>query len=756
MAVHVLRQVHKDSVMAARHRIANLTRRGNVFYWRARIPSALSIDQRSHLALSLRHGDHTKAKSMVRRLNTLLAELAEGDRARMTSREQLEEIFRAEIERMNESMEDLAFAARRTGSAAEENLRADILVGWAYRLIELFGTGRPMRFDASCPARRVLEQTGFAEGQTREIAATFEQERKECRTAYFEGFLKSEIDAHGLKDTPLNRERATQQIMRAKADVLLGATDRYGPQSTGSDVAALFGEQTQPQTPAPEAAPSPAPAPASPTQEAPARTLASLEQAHVPQTQTSASAPSANAPASPTPDLAIPQQPAPAPAPAPEVIAPAVQSPPAPLIDDEKGVDLPLAQFITECDALMKSNQHHWEDATAKDVKVAVTMLVGVLEEQGITHSSQMRQIHLGKLREHFDHILTNYGRSPRLRSLGTAALRAASAEAVRSHKEAGKEPPKLGLGPSTIRKHLANISTFLTYIKGRGYHVPNLTMDGLRPRKPKLSDARRITDKPGPEQLRPMFDMPLFTGCKSATEQELAGPHIFHSANYFLPMLMVYLGPRRAEVAGLAVTDIVKTGQGWAIDIRPNQFRSLKNASSARMLPVPDEVLRLNFIDYVEAIKALRYDALFPELFAKSRKTDPGDRFYKDFVPKLHQHLGDAERWNRVLHALRHGFADTLKQALVHPSIISDIAGRLGSDETSMRYTNRAGLNVIKDALEKYPSVTSHLEPQPTRLLPWVEAREAAPWEGRTENEKLKMARDARRKKVKSRERRP
>lgn len=179
--------------MAARHRIANLTRRGNVFYWRARIPSALAIDQGSHLALSLRHGDHTKAKSMVRRLNTLLAELAEGDRARMTSREQLDEIFRAEIERMNESLEDLAFAARRTGSAAEDNLRADLLVGWAYRLIELFGTGRPLRFDASCPARCVLEQAGFAESQISEIAATFEQERRECRTAYFEGFLKSEL-----------------------------------------------------------------------------------------------------------------------------------------------------------------------------------------------------------------------------------------------------------------------------------------------------------------------------------------------------------------------------------------------------------------------------------------------------------------------------------------------------------------------------------------------------------------------------------
>ncbi|EIM73473.1 phage integrase family protein [Nitratireductor aquibiodomus RA22] len=66
--------------MAARHRLANLTRRGNIFYWRARVPSAFASNQRSHLALSLRHGDHTKAKSMVRRLNMLLAELAEEDR----------------------------------------------------------------------------------------------------------------------------------------------------------------------------------------------------------------------------------------------------------------------------------------------------------------------------------------------------------------------------------------------------------------------------------------------------------------------------------------------------------------------------------------------------------------------------------------------------------------------------------------------------------------------------------------------------
>ncbi len=721
--------MHKVTLMAARHRLANLTRRGNVFYWRARVPSAFASNQRSHLALSLRHGDHTKAKSMVRRLNMLLAELAEEDRARMTSREQLEDLFRAEIARMNESMDDLAFAARRTGSAAEDNVRADILIGWAFRLIQLFGTGRLMRFDENCPAKRILKEAGFAHRQIDDIAETFEQERTECRSRYFERFLKAEMDAHGVKDTPLNRERATQQIMRAKADVLLGESERYGPLSRGGGVATLF-DETQTPAPSTQETSSTAAEPRQPEESLAAVIPRADEQTETLQASEPPPKPSSLAPT--THEAETPPALVNAPAPTPESVTPSAAATPSSVPNDTDGIDLPLSQFLSECDALMKSNQHHWEAATAKDVKVAVTMLVGVLGEQGVTHSSQMRQIHLGKLREHFDHILANYGRSARLRDLGTAALREASAQRLQSDMEAGREPPKMGLGPSTIRKHLANIQTFLSFIKGRGYHVPNLTMDGLRPKKPKLSDVRRITDKPGPEQLRPMFDMPIFTGCKSAEEQEIKGPHIYHSANYFLPMLMVYLGPRRNEVAGLSVNDIMETENGWAINIRPNKFRSLKNANSVRLLPVPDDVLRLNFIDYVDAIKGLGYGMLFPELFAKTRHADVGDRFYKDFVPKLHQHLGDADRWNRSLHALRHGFADTLKQALVHPSIISDVAGRLNDDETSMRYTNRAGLNVIKDALTKYPSITDQLEPRPLKLLPWVAAGENSPWEGR------------------------
>ena len=294
----------------------------------------------------------------------------------------------------------------------------------------------------------------------------------------------------------------------------------------------------------------------------------------------------------------------------------------------------------------------------------------------------------------------------------------------------------------------VANIAEFLRYLRARGYSVAEFTMDGIRPSKTKSGDIRTLTDKPDADRLRPLFRLPMFTGCLNADEQEAPGDRVFHGANYFVPMLLAYLGPRRNEITGLAVKDVVETPNGWALDIRPNHLRRIKNAQSARMLPVPDEVLRLNFVPYVKAIRDLGYQALFPELFHPTRKNDPGDRFYKDFVPLIHASTEageDLELWERVLHALRHGQANVLKQSGVSIENIDDISGRLSKGETSTRYTNVAGLPLIRDVLSKYPSVTDHLESRPLQLLPWVARRQPPPWANVSKEERLAQARAVR-----------
>src|SRR5690606_16924927 len=182
---------------------------------------------------------------------------------------------------------------------------------------------------------------------------------------------------------------------------------------------------------------------------------------------------------------------------------------------------------------------------------------------------------------------------------------------------------------------------------------------------------------------------------------------------NYFVPMLLTYLGARRNEITGLAVRDVSETLNGWAIYIRINQFRRIKNTQSMRTIPVPNEVLRLGFVPYVRAIRELGYQALFPELHHPEIPNDHGDRFYDDFRP-LVQASDEVDIWGRFLHALRHGQADALKQSGVSPELINDISGRLNKDETSARYTNVAGLPLIRSLLERYPNITEHLEPRP------------------------------------------
>lgn len=354
-----------------------------------------------------------------------------------------------------------------------------------------------------------------------------------------------------------------------------------------------------------------------------------------------------------------------------------------------------------------------------------------------MTHSGEITQEHVAALRQHFNHILPHWGRSPRLRSLSPRELREESCRRADEDEARGKKI-RLGLKPATIRRHLGNLEHFLKHLRSSYFTVTEWTFEGLRPRKPPKGEVRLQQVKPRPEDIRPIFDMPIFTGRLSAEKPELPGDLTFQSANYYLPMLYTYLGSRRNEFAGLMVDEILQTEGHWAIQIKANEVRRIKNAQSHRLLPVPSEVLRLGFIGYVERLKELGHKLLFPELFSPHlEKNDPGDRFYKDFVPVAQKCLSGG-LWERPIHALRHGFADTLKQAGVSDGVIEDVSGRLGETETATRYTNPAGLSLLQLIISRYPVITGHLDPQPIRLLPWVEKNQPPPWAGKKSGDRF------------------
>ena len=627
--------------MPVRHHVSNLILRGNTYYWRPRLPTGThGCGNRKHLSLCLRITDHARAKSLAMQLNARL----EGIRSRMCEEawnaEQLEVLFRDEISRATSEIEALSVAGRRVGSASEDQLIADQDVGWAYRLISVFGDRRNLDFVGDCPGLRYLERLGVPADRLPFVIETFREEQRARRSPVFDAQLRERLRAADLDDHPLMRERVATEIAKARSEVFLNSRSFY-PDLAGADEAVPMQRLA--------------------LAELPDRSTDPVERAHPPETTSTS----------------------------------------------EK--ELPVTALREVCQSYLRGRERELEKRTRRDIEVVVATFADILTEHHLQSLGEMQQFHLGALRTHFDEILPNYGQSSQLACLNSKDLRIASEKRLADAIAGGKQPPALGLSPQTIRKHLGNLDGFLKHVKALGYRVPAYDLVGLRPRKAKKTSVRNLTQKPGPKRVETIFSMPIFTGCKSADEQDHPGNIIFHSANYFVPLLLTYLGPRRHEITGLRVEDVVATENGYGINIATNAVRRIKNIPSMRMLPVPDELERLGFLEYVEAIRALKYVALFTELYDPRdplEEQDSGDRFYKDFAPLARTHFQSQGQalWSRLLHAIRHGHADTLKQAGVDSLIIDDIAGRFGEGETATRYTNPAGLALLREKLSLYP----------------------------------------------------
>jgi integrase len=688
--------------MAVRHEVENLIRRGNIFYWRPRVPAALARCQPgSRLSLSLHCSDHKKAQIIGRKLNTRLAELKTHSKETM-SKQQLQKLFEHERDKELERLDDINMVSRRNGRGGDVvEMELDLEAGWACQLVAKFGSRVELTLESGCAGLTYLLNNSVPASHIDAIGANYRGELAIARSPGFEDGIRRLIYNFEIDDTVANRQRAMSKIFEGRAAALLDIEERHElvdkgqSEFTGSGRAVAPVPKTQA---ADIAASDPAPPASFHERPLPTALIATPEETEITQL-----------------DLTP---------------RPAVTKRATPNASEAGQRVVAVSDFEQECDKLIANMGDEWEPATARDAMALVRMFKSVLIEHGVDHSGQVEQYHIGLLRQHLNHIPTNWGRSSNMRVMSAPDLRA-EGEKLRKAAELTGTIAKVGLAPTTIRKHFGNLQHFLKHLKGHGFQIESWTFEGLRPKKPKVGEIRGKQYKPSPQDIAPIFNSPLYVGSLGHLrgQRRAAGQQVFHDSLYYLPILFTYLGPRRREFAGLHVNDIARDGDGYVIILRSNGIRRLKNIQSQRMLPMPEEMVRLGFIEYVQAIKKLGYATLFPDLFSDKTENDPGDRFYDTFVPIMQTVLGE-KMWERAIHAFRHGFADTLKQAGVSQDVIEDISGRLAEgNETSTRYTNPAGLPLMRSALQHYPIISSVIEPKPLQLLPWVEKRQPPPW---------------------------
>lgn len=98
--------------------------------------------------------------------------------------------------------------------------------------------------------------------------------------------------------------------------------------------------------------------------------------------------------------------------------------------------------------------------------------------------------------------------------------------------------------------------------------------------------DRVRARDKQlsfSPDEVRRIFAAPVWQGCQSESRRRVPASLIIRDALYWLPLIAVYTGARREEIAGLEVKDLRQEDGIWLFDIRENDNRELKNATSRR-----------------------------------------------------------------------------------------------------------------------------------------------------------------------------
>ena len=249
-------------------------------------------------------------------------------------------------------------------------------------------------------------------------------------------------------------------------------------------------------------------------------------------------------------------------------------------------------------------------------------------------------------------------------------------------------KPVKSGalLSKNTINQDLMHIGHFLSWLSDEGKRgadnpVDGLAFDGIEQKSHETFSDSDITS--------------IF--CSAEYTQQLKDKE---HARYFLPLILLYSGARREEVANLALADIQKEGGVYFMDLAPDPTRGrrLKKKASRRRVPIHSHLIELGFIDYVEWMRKKGETLLFPKDKRKKGRATMGDAVSKWFARTV---KGLKVPGKKTLHGFRPTVATRLYEAGVDGETRRELLGHSGKDVHEQVYL-RPPLAMLNGHLEK------------------------------------------------------
>jgi integrase len=182
------------------------------------------------------------------------------------------------------------------------------------------------------------------------------------------------------------------------------------------------------------------------------------------------------------------------------------------------------------------------------------------------------------------------------------------------------------------------------------------------------------------------------------------AGKH----AAFWIPLLALFTGARREELAGLLIDEVGNIDGTIFLDFKDNKLRKLKNEASERKTPLHSELMRLGFQNYVSVVKESGAEQLFPGLVRS-------DGFSDWFIPHVKSRIG-ATGFLQDLHSFRHTFKTAARNVPLATEIHDAITGHT-TPGVGSQYGSIAGVKTLKREIDKisYPNVVLTSPPMAT-----------------------------------------
>lgn len=122
----------------------------------------------------------------------------------------------------------------------------------------------------------------------------------------------------------------------------------------------------------------------------------------------------------------------------------------------------------------------------------------------------------------------------------------------------------------------------------------------------------------------------------------------------YWIPLCAVHTGARRGEICQLTPKDIILHENVWCFNISTeNDDQSLKNPYSRRLIPIHSALIRLGFLDFVQANGHNENGRIWREV--KRNRNGWGDNFGKSFARAIDGLFSVKTGYKKDFHSLRH-----------------------------------------------------------------------------------------------------